>query len=87
VLRWLAQVANVRVHGETERVPAQVLQEERPKLQPLPAPYRGAVGPARPRKVAPEPASAVVPLPARAQIELPAQHDLSIYDALLAEAA
>jgi hypothetical protein len=76
------------VHGEIGRVPAQVLQEERPKLQLLPAPYRGAVAPARPRsKAVAGPAPAGVPLPARARIELPAQHDLSIYDALLAEAA
>ena len=35
VRRWLREVANVRVHGETARVPAEVLVEERMALQPI----------------------------------------------------
>jgi len=34
---WLDTVANVRVHGTTQRVVAQHFAEERPALQPLPA--------------------------------------------------
>jgi len=37
---WLESVANVRIHGETHRKPAELLEEERPYLQPLPVnPY------------------------------------------------
>jgi transposase len=90
VLRWLTEVANVRVHGEIGRVPAQVLIEERAALQLLPpTPYRGELRRARPRRS--EPAvpgnSVVLALPAKAQLSIPAQHDLSVYDALIAEAA
>lgn len=87
VLRWLAQVANLREHGGTGRVPAQLLGEERQALQPLPQPYRGGLRPAPPRTVD---AARVIPmaaLPAKARIVLPAQHDLAVYEALLAEAA
>ena len=87
VLRWLAQVANRREHAGTGRVPAQALEEERPALQPLPQPYRGAL----PRACAhPAPTPRVVPLaalPAKARIVLPAQHELAVYEALLTEAA
>ena len=34
---WLATVANVRVHGTTQRVIAEHFAEERPQLRPLPA--------------------------------------------------
>ena len=34
--RWLDEVANVRIHGETRRKPAEMLAEERPALRPLP---------------------------------------------------
>jgi transposase len=88
VLRWLAKVANMRVHGETGRVPAEALTQERTQLQPLPAPYRGEVRCARPRRADPAaPAALVLALPAKAHAVLPAQHDLSVYDALIAEAA
>jgi transposase len=37
---WLDTVANVRIHGETHKKPAELFQEELPYLQPLPAhPY------------------------------------------------
>ena len=34
--RWLDEVANARVHGETRRRPAEMLAEERAALRPLP---------------------------------------------------
>lgn len=37
--KWLRDVANVRVHGTTGRIPADVLQEELPQLQVLPPPW------------------------------------------------
>jgi transposase len=77
VRRWLAEVANVRVHGHTGALPAERLGEERQALQGLPAPYRGAIGPARPRAVE------RVPLPSRWAHVVPPQHDLERYDALL----
>jgi len=37
---WLASIANVRCHGETHRRPADLFQEEQPRLRPLnPLPY------------------------------------------------
>jgi len=42
VRRWLAEVANLRVHGEIGAAAAERLVEERQYLHPLPAPYRGA---------------------------------------------
>ena len=82
--RWLKDVANVRVHGETRRVPAEVLSEERACLQALPAPYRGDIRAARAK---PAKAPETVSLPAAARIELPAQHVLALYDELLREVA
>lgn len=76
VRRWLREVANVRVHGETGRVPSEVLVEERQALQGLPAPYRGAVAAARP-------ARAQVKLPGKVFTVVPPQHDLAVYDRLL----
>lgn len=34
---WLDTVANVRLHGETQRRPVDLFREEKPKLRPLPA--------------------------------------------------
>lgn len=78
VLRWLRTVANVRTHGETGLVPTEQLEHERPALQTLPPPYRGAVAAARPRG-----AEAAVALPAHAQVRVPPQHGLGVYDRLL----
>ena len=36
-LDWLEQTASAKVHGTTELVPAEVFQEERESLRPLPA--------------------------------------------------
>lgn len=87
VLRWLAQVANEREHAGTGWVPAQVLEEERLALQPLPQPYRGELRQAPPRTVQAACVPPIALLPAKAQIALPAQHELTVYQALLAEAA
>lgn len=80
--RWLREVANARVHAQTQRVPADALAEERNCLQALPRPYRGDVQAARAK-----PAASPVALPARAHIALPPQHVLALYDDLLREAA
>ncbi len=82
VRRWLREVANARVHAQTGQVPAEVLAEERNRLQALPRPYRGDVQAARAT-----PAASPVTLPARALIALPPQHVLALYDDLLREAA
>jgi transposase len=79
VRRWLAEVANLRVHGETGAVPAERLVEERRSLQPLPAPYRGAIRAARPRRKLAE----ALALPARLVAVVPPQHELHLYDRLL----
>jgi transposase len=82
--RWLREVANARVHGETKRVPAEVLAEERLRLQSPPAPYRGDIRAARAK---PDATAAAVALPDQAKIELPPQHVLALYEELLREAA
>lgn len=79
VRRWLREVANVRVHGETSWVPAEALMEERAALQVLPAPYRGAVAPARPVRAS----SSALRLPSNAFTVVPPQHDLAVYERLL----
>jgi len=60
---------------------------ERPALQPLPQPYRGGLRQAPPRTVQAPRVPPITLLPAKAQIVLPAQHELAVYQALLAEAA
>ena len=77
VARWLREVANARIHGETQLIPAEQLESERAALQTLPAPYRGAVAAARPRT------AELVPLPTGAHVVVPPQHALGIYDRLL----
>jgi transposase len=87
VLRWLAQVANRREHAGTGEVPAARLEAERPALQPLPQPYRGALPRARPHGLEGSRVIPIAHLPAKARIVLPPQHTLAVYEALLAEAA
>lgn len=77
VARWLREVANARVHAETGAVPAVRLEEERIALQRLPAPYRAAVGAARPR------ATTSAAVPAHSVTVVPPQHALAVYDRLL----
>lgn len=69
VARWLAEVANVRVHGELKQRPVDRWQDERPHLLP----YHGVVNLA-PRSVQ------QVPMPIESL-----QHSLSTYDALVLE--
>jgi transposase len=77
VRRWLREVANPRVHGETGRIPAEVLVQEREVLQPLPAPYRGNVAAARVRSHGP------LTAPDKMFTPVPPQHNLAVYDRLL----
>lgn len=77
--RWLREVANARVHAEMGEVPLARLEQERGALQPLPAPYRGAVAAARPQP-APTTTSCV---PAHCVTVVPPQHSLAVYDRLL----
>lgn len=77
VLRWLRDVANARVHGQTGLVPAVALESERQALCKLPSPYRGVVAAARPVRPGKRGEAKA------AHIVVPAQHDLSRYDALL----
>lgn len=69
VARWLADVANARVHGELKERPVDRWQEERPHLLP----YHGVVN------LAPRPGRRV-PMPIESL-----QHPLSTYDALVVE--
>jgi transposase len=81
VRRWLREVANARLHAETGAVPALRLDAERAALQPLPAPYRGAVRGAHPQPRADAQARPTVP--AAIIVAVPPQHPLALYDALL----
>ena len=69
VARWLREVANARVHATTKEVPAVRLIIERPKLQGLPANYRGRA------------ARTLIAVPTRKQV-IGYQHPLSVYDDL-----
>src|SRR5260363_268824 len=83
VRRWLAEVANPRIHGTTQVKPAERLNEERLSLQPIPAPWRGELCAARPhlaKRDQPTPRRAVVSQ--RLEQPTPVQHQLAIYDRL-----
>lgn len=69
VRRWLADVANVRIHGELKERPVDRWHAERPHLLP----YQGVVN------LTPRPGRRV-PIPVESL-----QHPLSTYDALVAE--
>ena len=45
---WLREIANARVHATTGEVPLLRLEQERERLQPIPAPWQGTLPPARP---------------------------------------
>lgn len=51
VLKWLRDIANVRMHGTTKVSPIERLKEEQNYLQPLPRPYLGDIRAARPEKI------------------------------------
>ncbi|AST28914.1 IS21-like element ISRso6 family transposase [Ralstonia pseudosolanacearum] len=74
---WLRDVANVRVHGTTKRVPVDVLREERPHLLPTPALYAGrSVRAGATPHETPKPASRF----ATPDWHVCLQHPLSVYD-------
>ncbi len=52
---WLREVANARVHATTGAVPLVRLEHERERLQPIPAPWPGAIQPARSKQPTPLP--------------------------------
>ena len=74
--RWLALVANARVHGTTGDVPEIRLKEERAALLPLPPSTIGGD-----KRVS---ASSIAPT--HAFKDQPLQHALAVYDALLEQA-
>ena len=71
--RWLALVANARVHGTTNEVPEHRLYTEREAFLPLPPHTLGGT----PRAVT----TAI--LPSTAFADAPLQHTLAVYDSLL----
>ena len=87
VSRWLAEVANERVHSTTGVRPSDRLTQERLHLQSIPAPWRADIAAARPQAMAVTGAPAT---PARAAAvaqhmaqEVPLQHPLAVYEQLL----
>lgn len=76
VVRWLRDVANVRIHGTTGQAPLARLVIEQPTLQPLPQPWRATLPPAS------------IPVTQERPVfdDTPLQHRLSVYQALLTEA-
>lgn len=82
VRRWLAEVANVRIHAGTPMPPAQRLQEERAHLPGIPPPWRGDIGAARPLDTPQPPVEEGTVRPTVAErIALPTlkQHPLTVY--------
>lgn len=78
VRTWLRDIANARVHGTTQHVPLQQLQQvEHAALQSLPSPYLGRL----PKVVVP-----TAPPPDWHRFSRqPLQHDLSVYERLFTE--
>lgn len=74
--RWMAMVANVRVHGTTDKVPEQRLIEERAALLPLPP--SNISGATRLSTTSLEPTKTFE--------DEPLQHTLAVYDAILEQA-
>lgn len=72
VKRWLRDIANQRLHATTRRMPADLLVEEKPCLQPLPEAYAGI------KRTKPHYSFIV-------NQEILLQHPLSVYDKLLQE--
>ena len=94
VARWLAQVANERVHGTTGAQPLVRLKQERLYLQSIPAPWRGDMAAARPAQARPvgvpdAPAHLVRPAAVAGHMAqaLPLQHPLAVYEQLLSQIA
>ena len=87
VSRWLAEVANERVHGTTQVQPSDRLRQERVHLQLIPAPWRADIAAARPQAMAVTgtPATPVRPAAVAQHMaqEVPLQHPLAVYEQLL----
>ncbi len=83
VRRWLREVANVRTHAGTGRLPAEALAQERSSLQALPPPWRGEIAAARPRREPPPAHGLERPLPAFPSSWTPQQHPLAMYERLV----
>lgn len=66
---WLREVANARVHATTGEIPLVRLEQERERLQPIPALWPGTLQPARPAHPAPLPRGY--------------QHPLRVYEELI----
>lgn len=82
VRRWLKDIANERIHGTTQKRPAERLKEE--PLQSLPGPWRGDIPAARPqREVVAPPAQRPLVIIERIAQHTPAQHPLAVYERLL----
>ena len=73
VRKWLRDTANVRLHGTTERIPVEVLDEELGSFLPLALPWKGDV-----------PRSAPVVSVRQTLETITIQHPLSVYEDLLA---
>ena len=73
VRKWLRDTANVRLHGTTERAPADLLTEELGRFLPLAVPWQGDV-----------PRSAPVVSVRQPLESIAIQHPLSVYEGLLA---
>ncbi|MEX3582711.1 MAG: IS21 family transposase [Burkholderia sp.] len=76
VVRWLREVANVRVHGTTRQSRIERLRLEQSKLQSSPEPRRASL---------PSASMPAMPQPSRFD-DTPLQHQLSVYQSLLTEA-
>lgn len=94
VSRWLAEVANDRVHGTTGAQPSDRLRQERPSLQPIAAPWRADIAAARPlgaqatgTAATDAPAKPVRPAIVAEHLAraVPMQHPLAVYEQLLCQ--
>jgi transposase len=72
VRKWLRDTANVRLHGTTERIPADLLAEEQEKFLPLAVSWQGDVLRPAPVVSARKPSETIT-----------IQHPLSVYEGLL----
>ena len=68
---WLREIANARVHATTGEIPAVRLEQERERLQPIPAPWPGTLQPTVPKRPPPPPRGY--------------QHPLRVYEELITE--
>ena len=69
VCTWLREVANARMHATTGEIPSVRLEQERERLQPVPASWPGTLQPAAPKRPAPLPRGY--------------QHPLRVYEELI----